>query len=113
MLRDIREGEIYERSDMNGYVVQMVGGSLKFGLGEDDADYAYLTRPFLAHTWRKRPALVDFATAFAAFESGKLIRPESVEGWCYSPRNVELVSFRAKDVRGKWVIVEDEGGDAN
>lgn len=100
MLRDIREGETYEADPY--YVVTCFNGGVRFG--SVDGELAELSAYFLARSWRKRQQLVDFTTAFAAYEKGATIRPEKSSA-NYSPGTGCV--FHPSDIREKWTI---EGG---
>lgn len=100
MLRDIREGETYESDELGYYVVCDSDGYIQYR----GVAIAELTGPFLSKTWRKRQphVIVDFAKAFAAYEKGATIRPESSSSTKYS-RGTGC-TFHPADIRGKWIV---------
>ena len=53
------------------------------------------------------PEYVDFATAWKAYEAGKIIKGESGKEYQRNEHEHHW-RFSTDDIRGKWIILEDE-----
>lgn len=57
--------------------------------------------------WEIVPEYVDFATAWKAYEAGKIIKGESGKEYQRNEHEHHW-RFSTDDIRGKWIILEDE-----
>ncbi|UKS30222.1 hypothetical protein LOZ80_15280 [Paenibacillus sp. HWE-109] len=116
MLRDIREGETYEVASgpFEGSAVTftayanyaskaLVWNDPRFF--QDVETFVPTTDILASYEWRKRQQLVDFATAFAAYEKGAWIKSE-VTGDRGLKKDGWRIIFREDEIRGKWIIEE-------
>jgi hypothetical protein len=123
MLRDIREGDMYEvaKGPFEGSAVAFATYStyaskvLMWNADRyfDEAETFVATTAILDnYDWRKRQQLVDFPTAFAAYERGARITSQVTGDWVQKDSGILSDAFSTNEIRGKWTI-EEAQYDAN
>ena len=75
--------------------------------GSRPADFKL--RAYENQDWQIVPEFVDFAEAWKAYDNGKRIRSVASEcEWLKSTVGSAYHSFSTTEIRGKWLILEDE-----